>query len=258
MRADVVAPRGQGTHRGRQHDASFGRADLDVFLDPLPCPGVDDRPDDGVRVLGRADAQGAGRLDQPAQEGVVDPLQHDHPRARRALLPGVAEGALQDADDRLVEVGIVVDDDRVLAPHLGDHPLDVVLPRRRLGGPAIDRQPDLARAGEGDQVDPGIFHQRLPDVAEAGQDGQAPRRVDLPRGALRRACRAIIGARSLGFRTTVLPVTSAATVMPVGIASGKFQGEITTATPARSARFALVSPGTSRCQPAARRIISRA
>ncbi len=72
-----------------------------------------------------------GRLDQPGEEGVVDPVEHDHPRAGRALLAGVAEGALEDADDRLVEVGVVVDDDRVLAPHLGDHPLDVVLARRR-------------------------------------------------------------------------------------------------------------------------------
>ena len=36
---------------------------------------------------------------------------------------------------------------------------------------------------------------------------------------------------SAGFITTVLPVTSAATVMPVCIASGKFQGAITAVTP---------------------------
>jgi len=36
---------------------------------------------------------------------------------------------------------------------------------------------------------------------------------------------------SAGFITTVLPVTTAATVIPVRIASGKFQGAMTTATP---------------------------
>ena len=39
------------------------------------------------------------------------------------------------------------------------------------------------------------------------------------------------GDCSAGLRITVLPATSAATVMPVGIASGKFQGGMTTATP---------------------------
>ena len=42
---------------------------------------------------------------------------------------------------------------------------------------------------------------------------------------------AMPGVCSAGFTTTVLPVTSAAVVMPVQIASGKFHGLITTATP---------------------------
>ena len=36
---------------------------------------------------------------------------------------------------------------------------------------------------------------------------------------------------SAGFMTTVLPVTRAAAVMPHRMASGKFHGAITTATP---------------------------
>ena len=36
---------------------------------------------------------------------------------------------------------------------------------------------------------------------------------------------------SAGFMTTELPVANAATVMPVRIASGKFQGAMTTTTP---------------------------
>ena len=39
------------------------------------------------------------------------------------------------------------------------------------------------------------------------------------------------GACSAGLRTTVLPVARAAAAMPMGIASGKFQGAITAQTP---------------------------
>jgi len=42
---------------------------------------------------------------------------------------------------------------------------------------------------------------------------------------------AVSGDCSAGFMTTVLPVASAATVIPVMIARGKFHGAITAATP---------------------------
>src|SRR6185437_4815658 len=42
---------------------------------------------------------------------------------------------------------------------------------------------------------------------------------------------AIVGESLDGFRMTVFPVTTAATVMPAIIASGKFQGGITAPTP---------------------------
>src|SRR5262249_12839585 len=41
----------------------------------------------------------------------------------------------------------------------------------------------------------------------------------------------MMGDCSAGFITTVLPATRAAAVIPVRIASGKFQGAMTTATP---------------------------
>ena len=49
---------------------------------------------------------------------------------------------------------------------------------------------------------------------------------------IRTRCQAITGDCSAGLSTTVLPVTSAATVMPQGMARGKFHGGMTTATPA--------------------------
>ena len=61
---------------------------------------------------------------------------------------------------------------------------------------------------------------------------------------------AMIDDCSAGFITTVLPVASAAEVMPAKIASGKFHGAITAATPRgkKSERFS--SPGTRRMRPA--------
>ena len=50
---------------------------------------------------------------------------------------------------------------------------------------------------------------------------------------------------SAGFITTVLPVASAAVVMPVNIASGKFQGAITAVTPRGTYSKRFSSPGTS-------------
>ena len=83
----------------------------------------------------------------------------------------VAEGAGDDAVDRFVEVGVVVDDDGVLAAQLGDQLLDVRLPRRELGGLAIEQHADAARAGERDEGDIGMLGERRADLlADAGQD----------------------------------------------------------------------------------------
>ena len=123
--------------------------------------GVDHGADHGLGIIGRANLDRPGSLDQPRQEGVVNPFEHDHARARRALLPGIAEGALDHADDGLVEVGVVVDHDRVLAPHLGDDALEMILARLDLSRLAVDQEAHVARAGEGDDVDVGMIDQGL-------------------------------------------------------------------------------------------------
>ena len=56
---------------------------------------------------------------------------------------------------------------------------------------------------------------------------------------------ATTGDCSAGFMMTVFPVTSAATVMPVSIASGKFHGAITAVTPRGRYSKRFSSPGTS-------------
>ena len=71
---------------------------------------------------------------------------------------------------RLVQVGVVVDDDGVLAAHLGDDLLDIDLAGMDLGGPFDDPQADLDRAGEGDQRDIRMVDQEIADDRALARD----------------------------------------------------------------------------------------
>ncbi len=83
----------------------------------------------------RADDEALDRGAQARERLVVGRADDDQPAAGAALLAGVAERRDDGARDRLVEVGVVVDDDRVLAAHLGDDALDVALAWSRLQPP---------------------------------------------------------------------------------------------------------------------------
>ena len=85
---------------------------------------------------------GAG---EALDERVVDRLVAEHARGGRALLAGVGEGAGDERGDDLVEVGVGVDDHAVLAAHLGDDALEVVLALADLGG-ASGRSPGRRRS----------------------------------------------------------------------------------------------------------------
>ena len=102
-------------------------------------------------------------------------IEHDHAGAGGALLPLEAKPALHDRHHRLVEIGVVIDDDRVLAPHLGDHPLHepAACRCRCRGGLGIDRQPHGPRAGEGHERRVGMRDERRPHLlATARKEGQ--------------------------------------------------------------------------------------
>ena len=75
-----------------------------------------------------------------------------------------------------------------------------------------------------------VAHERGADVAFAREQRDRRRRNAPARSACDEPQRAA-GDCSAGLSTTALPVASAAAVIPHGIASGKFQGEITAATP---------------------------
>ena len=95
-----------------------------------------------------------------------------------------------------------------------------------------DRQADGPGAGEGDRPPrPGARPggRRPPRPGRAGTTGR--RRAGRPPPAPRRGGSATAGVCSAGLKQTALPATSAAVTMPVGMASGKFHGAMTAATP---------------------------
>src|SRR5688500_10364362 len=152
-------------------EAGFALAGFDVLKDALVGVVVDDGADEVGGVFGGADLHALGHFDEAVYERVIDRTQHDDARAGGALLAGVAEGAGGDAVDGFVEVGVFVHDDGVLPAQLSDDALDVLLTFGDLGGGAVDREADGARAGEGDHSDVGVVHQGWADLfADAGEE----------------------------------------------------------------------------------------
>ena len=85
---------------------------------------------------------------------------HQHARRGRALLTRVGEGRGDDAGDGLVEVRVAVDDHAVLAAHLGDDVLEMVLTRRSPGRRLEDLEAHRRGPCEGDRVDVRVADER--------------------------------------------------------------------------------------------------
>ena len=97
-------------------------------MDLLERGAVDDRADVGVVLEAVAEPQLLGALDELRLELVVDLLVRDHAARRGAALAGRAERRPEDPLDREVDVGVVHDDDRVLAAELEVDVLEVAAP----------------------------------------------------------------------------------------------------------------------------------
>ena len=86
-------------------------------------------------------------------------------------MSGISERTLHHADNRFVKVCIVVDDDGILATHLGQNVLDTGLgsvDRRCL---FIDRQANLSRSSKGDHVNVRTSHQQRTNFfTDSGQE----------------------------------------------------------------------------------------
>ena len=103
------------------------------------------------------------------EQRVGDRLVHEDPRRGRALLAGVVERALRDRGHRVVEVGVGVDDDAVLAAHLRHDAGELARAVRQARGVAHELQADGARAGERDRRDVAVSGERRARLARAGQ-----------------------------------------------------------------------------------------
>ena len=90
--------------------------------------------DHGADVVEPVDARG-----EALDERVVDGVEHDDAARRRAPLAGVRERGRERPLDRAVEIGVVADDERVLAAELH-------APSSRAGGPPPRRADGRSRA----------------------------------------------------------------------------------------------------------------
>ena len=108
---------------------------------------------------GITDHEVGGGLDQPVQEAIVIFAQHDQPRERRAFLALETEGRVERGGHRLVLIGVVIDDEGVLAAHFADDFFQVGLAGPRLAGRLPDAQADLLRSGEGDEINLRVIDQ---------------------------------------------------------------------------------------------------
>ena len=96
-----------------------------------------------------------------------------------------------------IDIDFAVDDDRVLAAHLGDDALDPDLSLLRLRCEFVDPQPDVARSGEGDESCLRMRDHHVADLrAAADHQREALRGKARFEQALRRTC-----ARSSAFRS---------------------------------------------------------
>ena len=96
---------------------AFLLADADVVEVLLELRLVDDRADVGAGLERIVDLELGQPLGQRGDESVVDALADDQPRRRGAALAGREERAVDRAIDRHGQVGIVQDDQRILAAH---------------------------------------------------------------------------------------------------------------------------------------------
>ena len=113
----------------------------------------------------------------------VEELLGDEDAARRdAALAAGLEGADEAAVDRQIEPGVLADDDGALAAHLAGDDAIVMLGRQLL-----DALADVVAAGEQDDVDVGIAHQRLAGLAVAVDQVDDARRESRPPRTVRPA-----------------------------------------------------------------------
>ena len=161
----VRSGRATGSHPGSLFD---GAVDVPRHASALLI--ADERPDVGLGIGRIADPQSLGALDQELHEAIEHRLSDEQARRGCADLAGVVERLRGGGVGRPLQVGVVQDDERGLAPELQ------VAQRDALGGRPQDRPPDLGGTGERDRGHPGMADERrarlrpaVHDVHDAGR-----------------------------------------------------------------------------------------
>ena len=122
---------------------------LDHGEDTVAGFGIDDRRDRAAWVFGGADQAAARNFHQAIDKRLDHVPGNQHAAAGGAFLAGVPEGAFSHPADGLIQVGVGIHQDGVLATHFRQHPFDMILATGGFSGLAVDRQADLHAAGEG-------------------------------------------------------------------------------------------------------------
>src|SRR5437762_4420018 len=120
---DVVAAIRITDHISAIDQVALALADVDVLEDRLHGAFAYDRSHSLV-LSGLADFDLGDAVFEALEEHVIDALVDDGAGAGGALLSAEAEGRDSNTFNRSVEVGIVADDNRILAAHFEDGALD--------------------------------------------------------------------------------------------------------------------------------------
>ena len=113
----VVQPISRGPPASACDSRAFVSANLHVSTDLLERQQVDDRPNVGLRRQAVAKTQGLRAADKPIGERRLYAGLDDHPASRSTALPAGAERAPHSSFHGKLEVGVVENEDRVLAAH---------------------------------------------------------------------------------------------------------------------------------------------
>ena len=153
-------------------------------------------------------------------ELVVDRVEHDDPAARRAALPGVAEGRQHRPLHGRVEIRVVADDERVLAAELQRDPREPARRRR-----AAIRRPTAVEPVKLTTPTSGCATSGAPASAPSPGRRSARRRAARPRARSAANSQAVAGVSSAAFSTAALPQTSAGKHLPGHVGDRRVGGD---------------------------------
>src|SRR5436309_3577026 len=103
-------------------------------------------------------------------------LENNETRTGGTFLPLITESGVDGVDNGFIEIGVGIDNDRVLPAHLANDALELALARARFAGRLPNSQTNFARAGKGNHFYIGMVDEMgADDRSAAVQTIQNPR-----------------------------------------------------------------------------------